>query len=677
MWIPYHLYGISRFHFVSGWSYNESGKNPGYSGLAQTPQSPGHPVLPRLYQLLLMIHLQLPWHHHSINLPYPERNSMEDCQNAFTAIKKAFTCAPVITHWVPDVQITVKMDALDYTVAAILSITLSDGEIHPVAFYSQTLTTLKLNYNTHNKELLTIYESFWTWRHYLEGSATLINIITNHKNLEYFSTTKILSRRQAHWSELLSQFNLVIRFCPGKLREKPNALTRWWDIYPKGGDSDYATINPHNFHPVFTQEQLASSLRATIILSPVLWAVSLMDIKQLHSNIHSTLSTDSIASIHLKSEKSNPQWSLNSNGLLWRDNCIYVPDSKDLQLWVLHYKHNHLTTGHFEQNKTINLVQHEYTWPRLCNFVKDFCKSCTSCYHAKTPHHRPYGSLKQLPILEKPWNSISMDFIEQLPASSGYTAILVVIDGLTKQSIFIPTHDTITSTQLTQLFVLHVFSKHGVPSHITSDRGSEFVSHFFQSLGKALDMTLHFTSGYHPEGNGQMECTNQTLEQYLRVYCNYQQDNWADHLPLAEFAYNNAPSTTTRISPFFANKGYHPNISVHLEHDLTSAHARELAVNLDELHQELQKQISAAQHHYQLLADAKQSPALDFKIGDKVYLNTKFLCTTHSSRKLSNKNVGSYEIITKPGSHSFTLWLPDSMLAIHLVFHVLQLESAS
>ena len=184
-------------------------------------------------------------------------------------------------------------------------------------------------------------------------------------------------------------------------------------------------------------------------------------------------------------------------------------------------------------------------------------------------------------------------------------AILVVIDGLTKQSIFIPTHDTITSTQLTQLFVLHVFSKHGVPSHITSDRGSEFVSHFFQSLGKALDMTLHFTSGYHPEGDGQMECTNQTLEQYLHVYCNYQQDNWADLLPLAEFAYNNALSTTTRISPFFANKGYHPNISVHLERDLTSAHAREFAVNLDELHQELQKQISAAQHHYQLLADAK------------------------------------------------------------------------
>ena len=139
------------------------------------------------------------------------------------------------------------------------------------------------------------------------------------------------------------------------------------------------------------------------------------------------------------------------------------------------------------------------------------------------------------------------------------------------------------------------------------------------------------------------------------VYCNYEQDNWADLLPLAKFPYNSAPSATTRISPFFANKGYHLNISIHPECDFTSAHAREFAVNLDELHQELWKQISAVQCWYQLPADAKQSPALDFKIGDKIYLNAEFLHATHPSQKLSNRNVGPYKIITKPGTHSFTL----------------------
>ena len=164
-----------------------------------------------------------------------------------------------------------------------------------------------------------------------------------------------------------------------------------------------------------------------------------------------------------------------------------------------------------------------------------------------------------------------MDFIERLPPSVDYTAILVVVDRLSKQAIFIPTHDTVISTELAKLFLLNVFSKHGVPAHVTSDRGSEFVSHFFRSLGKALNMGLHFTSGYHPEGDGQTKRANQTLEQYLHIYCNYQQDNWSELLPLAEFAYNNAPSATTGVSPFFTNKGYHPNFSIYSDHSLTSS----------------------------------------------------------------------------------------------------------
>jgi len=91
--------------------------------------------------------------------------------------------------------------------------------------------------------------------------------------------------------------------------------------------------------------------------------------------------------------------------------------------------------------------------------------------------------------------------------------------------VITPTHNTITSLELAKLFLLHVFSKHSVPTHITSDHGTEFISHVFQSLRKALNMCLHFTSGYHPEGDGQTEQSNQTLKQYLRVYCNYQQDN--------------------------------------------------------------------------------------------------------------------------------------------------------
>ena len=158
---------------------------------------------------------------------------------------------------------------------------------------------------------------------------------------------------------------------------------------------------------------------------------------------------------------------------------------------------------------------------------------------------------------------------------------------------------------------MHVFSKHGVPKHVNSDRGSEFISRFFHSLGKAL---------YHLEGDGQTERTNQTLEQYLQIFCNYQQDNWYTLLPLAEFAYNNSPSATTGISLFFANKGYHLNLTIHPEQDLASSHAKDLVIDLEELHQELKKTIAEAQLRYQGPADAKRMLPLDFKIGEQAFV---------------------------------------------------------
>ena len=135
------------------------------------------------------------------NTPWHFTDSARD------AFNKAFTTAPVLTHWISDAPIIVETDASDYALGAILSIRTSDDEIHPVAFHSRTFTAPELNYDMHDKELLAIFDAFKVWRHYLEGSATPIDVVTDHKNLKYFSTTKVLSRRQARWSEYLSAFN--------------------------------------------------------------------------------------------------------------------------------------------------------------------------------------------------------------------------------------------------------------------------------------------------------------------------------------------------------------------------------------------------------------------------------------------------------------------------------------
>jgi hypothetical protein len=132
--------------------------------------------------------------------------------SAFILLKESFVSAPILTHFIPDCPIIVETDTSDYALAAILSIQLKNGEIHPVAFHSRSFNPTELNYDVHDKELYTIFEAFHIWRHYLDGSALPIDVVTDHKNLEYFATTKVLNRRQARWSEYLCQFNLVVRF---------------------------------------------------------------------------------------------------------------------------------------------------------------------------------------------------------------------------------------------------------------------------------------------------------------------------------------------------------------------------------------------------------------------------------------------------------------------------------
>src|SRR5271156_6057545 len=143
-----------------------------------------------------------------------------------------------------------------------------------------------------------------------------------------------------------------------------------------------------------------------------------MDEDQLHKDILAALPSDPLYISHSTSPK--PHYSV-------------------IRLRILRNKHDHILSGHPGQNKTTSLTQRDYTWPGLRDTVKKYCKSCTTCMRAKPQRHKPYGLLKQLPVLQHPWNSISMDFIETLPTSSGHDAILVVVDRLTKQGIFIPT----------------------------------------------------------------------------------------------------------------------------------------------------------------------------------------------------------------------------------------------
>ncbi|MBW0591003.1 hypothetical protein O181_130718, partial [Austropuccinia psidii MF-1] len=193
------------------------------------------------------------------------------------------------------------------------------------------------------------------------------------------------------------------------------------------------------------------------------------------------------------------------------------------------------------------------------------------CSRNKNIHHKKFGLLKPLPIPSGPWICLSMDFITQLPLSNSFDSILVIVDRFSKMAVFIPTIASITSLDLAHLFIKNIFSKHGLPSSIVSDRGSLFVSSFWTNLCQQLKISTDLSTAYYPETDGQTERVNQILEQYLWMYFSYHQDDWNTWLPLAEFAYNNSDHSSTKQSPFFTVYGSDLHFdSVHITQDTPS-----------------------------------------------------------------------------------------------------------
>jgi len=271
-----------------------------------------------------------------------------------------------------------------------------------------------------------------------------------------------------------------------------------------------------------------------------------------------------------------------------------------------------------------------------------------------------------------------MDFIVELPPSSSYDAIYVCVDRFTKMAHFCPTNSNITAEGTAELYLKHVFKNHRLPDDIVSDRGTQFVSKFTRQLLELLEVKGNRSTAYHPESDGQTERTNQTLEQYLRIYCDFHQDDWSQLLPLAEFVYNKAQSASTGISPFYANYGYHPRATLKV-HPTPGTYenpaAESLLDHLKQVHAKLQATLERAQERYKRNFDRKANPAPPFAVGDLVWLNRKNIETVRPSKKLDSKRFGPFKIVKIVGESklAFELKLPPQW-RIHPVFHASLLD---
>jgi len=535
-------------------------------------------------------------------------------------------------------------------------------------------------------------------------------VVTDHLNLTYWREPRQLSPRQARWEETLAPFRFKITYRPGKQATMPDALSRGADYHPGEGSTVDQEYNFVQALPSYEENRATSPneadrttpdalLRALQPLVSILDRDYFVDDNDILQGLHEdneiapvrqemmqvrctncqhltcALSRVGVPSLNeLRRHSRNqqlisPTWT--KRGFLALEGRVYVPNYNDARLKILRARHDSPLAGHPGISKTIELISRDYTWVGLKKDVEAYVSGCAVCQRTKPSHQRPSGHLRSLEVPTQPWAEISMDFIEELPSSNDYNSILVVVDRLTKWAIFIPTTTRLNAPNLAELFIQHVVSQHGLPKSIVSDRGSKFISRFWRQLTDKLGIKLNLSTAYHPQTDGQTERVNQVLEQYLRVFASYNQDNWSTLLAQASFAYNNSRHAAIELSPFYANFGYHPR----WVNEITSTEgvdvpeATRIAASITELHRFCSANIAEANRGYAKAYDAKRNETSEYQPGDEVLLSLENVRTLRPSKKLDIRNAGPYTVTDRVGSHAYRLRLPGTM-RIHNVFHV-------
>ncbi len=348
---------------------------------------------------------------------------------SFRSLKERFTTAPILHHPDPDLEFTVEVDASSTGIGAVLSQRQGDPpKLYPCAFFSHKLNPTEQNYDVGNRELLAMKSAFEEWRHWLEGASHLFTVLTDHRNLEYLKSAKRLNHRQARWSLFFTRFDFRITYRPGSQNTKADALSRLHE-------SDSQTPD---------QEPI---LPPTIILAPVLWDI-LTEITEAQVTDPPPTETP--------------------------DHLTYVPQV--LRQRVIQLVHSNPSSGHPGIAATLQLLNNKFWWSTLRTDTITFIQNCTVCNTSKSQHQLPAGLLQPLPIPQRPWSHLAIDFVTDLPSSQGHSTILTVIDRFSKACRLIPLPKLPTALETAEALCNHVFRFYGLPEDIVSDRGPQFTS---------------------------------------------------------------------------------------------------------------------------------------------------------------------------------------------------------
>jgi hypothetical protein len=545
-------------------------------------------------------------------------------RKSFQAIKDALSNAPTLAVPDPSKGYELVCDASGFGCGAVL---LQDER--PVAFWSYKMNPAETRYHAGEQELLAVVKALEHWRHYLEGAVSL-SVVTDHKPNITLATkpSSQLSRRQVRWLQFMTRFDFK------------------WE-WRKGVDN---MADPLSRNPA-----LLNTLQSTNAPPSVSFV----------ERIASAYAQDPFFADELKTRK------FTYDGEYWRRNqCIIVPDFNNLRTECISMHHDAVYSGHLGKDRTIDLIVRNYWWPNIHAEVTTYVKHCDICQRTKTPSQKPAGLLQPLAIPHDQWESISVDFITQLPETiKGHSAIVTFVDRLTKMVHLVPTTTSISGSEFADIFVKDIFSKHGLPKSIVSDRDPRFTSEFSTEFNRQLGIEQHMSTAFHPQTDGQTERMNRYVETILRGFVNPAQDNWDTLLPLVEFAINNSYQASIRNTPFFLNYGRHPKTPANLEVPVRGPASASKAQEIQEALQHAKACIKDAQHLMTRYEDKKRRD-VSYAVGDFVLLHSKNLrLKFDGSKKLMHRYFGPFEVVSKVGPAAYELKIPANM-QMHDVFHV-------
>ena len=591
-------------------------------------------------------------------------------QEAFDKLKEIITSTPILVRPDAEQPFRVEADGSGVATGAVLSqLSKDDNKWHPVAFLSKSLSAVERNYEIHDVEMLAIIRSLEAWRHFLEGANHPIEIWTDHKNLEYFRTSKKLNRRQARWSLYLSRFDFTLHHRPGKSMGKPDALSRRADHGSGQNDNANMTLLKPDLFRIHALEGVNVLGEEKEILRDVRRSLEGGgDMEEAVAKAAKAIRED-----RKRGQVRSAEWT-EVDGLLMFRGKIYVPRDMGLRRRILSQHHDTIIAGHPGRWKTLELVSRNYWWPQMSRYVGIYVKGCDACQRTKAIRRPPMGELHPLETAQERWDTVSVDFIAELPDAHGFDAIMNVVDTTGKRAHFIPTHTTVTAEGAANIYLREIWKHHGLPRRIVSDRGPQFVAQFMRELLRLLGIHRATSTAYHPQTDGQTERVNQELEQFLRIFVSERQDDWDELLPMAEFAYNNHVHSSTQATPFMIEYGRHPRMGFEPQQPRSEmSSVNEFVDRMAKGLEEAKAAIAKAKDEYAQYYNRHRTPAPILNPGDKVWLDASDIKTTRPSQKLAHRQLGPYAIERRVGKDSYRLKLPFSMRRLHPVFSIVKL----